>query len=67
MKVTKLRTGVYKVEGLGDTFIIRGGEATNSHKWIANSCTKEEDCADDNNWAVQFDTKKELLNYAKNS
>lgn len=65
MKVTKIKEGVYKVTDSKGTWIARGGYATMNNKWVANECDKYEDCTDENSWAVQFDTFKQLKQYAQ--
>jgi hypothetical protein len=61
MTSTRLTTGFYKIEGIGQTFCIRNTEAG----WVAYDATCAESCTDDTNWGVRFATKKEAIQYAK--
>jgi hypothetical protein len=65
MKVIRIRKGVYKIQDNQGTWIARGGEATGNGQWVANECEKEEDCCDENNWAVSFKTFKELKEWSQ--
>jgi len=65
MKVTKLREGVYKVTDSQGTWIATGGYATVNGKWTAYDTDNFIDCSVDNNWAVQFDTFKQLKKYSQ--
>ncbi len=68
MKVNKIQKGVYKIKNSKGTWIARGGfAATVNGKWMAFDCNTYEDCSDFNNWGVQFDTFKQLKEFAKNN
>ena len=64
MEINRIKSGVYKCKDSKGVFIITGGEATVSGLWVAFQCETHEECRDDNSWAVQFKTKKQLLTYA---
>jgi len=65
MKVTKLQEGVYKVTDSQGTWIAKGGYATANGKWTAYECDNQDDCSNETNWAVQFDTFKQLKQYSQ--
>ena len=65
MKVTRIRQGVYRVKDSQGTWIARGGSVTVNGGWYAFDCNNPEDCSNENNWGVQFNTFKELKNYAQ--
>tara|TARA_R100000734_G_C3277449_1_gene71918 strand:+ start:269 stop:472 length:204 start_codon:yes stop_codon:yes gene_type:complete len=65
MKVEKIQEGVYRVTDSQGVWIAKGGYATANNKWTAFECNKVEDCSNENNWAVSFDTFKQLKQYAK--
>ena len=66
MKVNKIRTGVYKIKDSKGTWIATGGYDTMNGKWTAFDASTREDCTTLNNWAVQFDTFKQLKQFANN-
>lgn len=65
MNTTRIKDGIYLIEYKSKKFIIKGNYATNNRKWNAFDCTDEYECCDMNNFGVQFNTKKELLDYIK--
>lgn len=65
MKVSKITEGVYKVTDKQGTWIAKGGFATSNNKWTAYDADNADDCSNENNWAVQFDTFKQLKKYAQ--
>jgi hypothetical protein len=67
MKVNKIQEGIYKVKDSKGTWIAMGGFATSNGKWTAYESTTRENCTTSNNWGVQFDTFKQLKQYAKNN
>tara|TARA_B100000963_G_C22640839_1_gene680449 strand:- start:1221 stop:1424 length:204 start_codon:yes stop_codon:yes gene_type:complete len=67
MKVTRIREGVYRVKDSEGTWIARGGSATVNGGWQAFDCINPEECSNENNWAVQFDTFKQLKDYSQNN
>ena len=67
MKVNKIQEGVYKIKDSKGIWIAVGGFATINGKWTAYEANTYEDCATINNWGVQFDTFKQLKEFAKNN
>lgn len=67
MKVEKIQEGVYRVTDSQGVWIAKGGYATANNKWTAFECNKAEDCSNENNWAVSFDTFKQLKQYANSN
>ena len=65
MKVTRIRQGVYRVTDSDGTWIAKGGSATVNGTGQAFDCSNEDDCSNLNNWAVAFETFKQLKNYAQ--
>lgn len=65
-RIERIQNGVYKVTDSEGVWIARGGYATMNGKWVAFDCEKFEDCSDLNSWGVQFNTFKELKDYAFN-
>ena len=65
MKVTRIREGIYKIVDSKGTWIAKGGFATVNNKWQAFECDREEDCSNENNWAVEFDTFKQLKKFSQ--
>jgi hypothetical protein len=65
MTVKRIKEGIYKVEDSQGTWIATGGFATMNGKWVAHECNTYEECTTLNSWAVQFDTFKQLKQYAK--
>ena len=65
MKTKRIRKGVYKIQDSQGTWIASGGEATVDGLWVANECEKEEDCCNENNWAVAFKSFKELKQWSQ--
>ena len=67
MIVKRIQEGIYKIKDSKGTWIAMGGFATMNGKWTAyDSCTRE-DCKTINNWAIEFDTFKQLKEFAKNN
>jgi len=67
MKVNKIRQGVYKIKDSKGTWIATGGYTGGYNgKWTAFDASTPEDCTTLNNWAVQFDTFKQLKQFANN-
>lgn len=58
--ITRIRRGAYKVTDAQGTFIVKN----NGGLWTAYDCDDIYDCSDENNWAVAFKTKRDLLNYS---
>jgi len=65
MRVNKIKEGVYKVKDSKGTWIAKGGLSTINGKWTAYECSFYDECSNLNNWGVQFDTFKQLKQYAK--
>jgi len=65
MKVNKIQEGVYKIKDSKGTWIAVGGYATMNGKWTAYDCSTYDECTTLNNWGTQFDTFKQLKQYAK--
>ena len=61
MTSTRLSTGFYRIEGIGETFCIRNTGTC----WVAYDATSAEGCTNETNWGQRFCTKKELIEYAK--
>jgi hypothetical protein len=67
MKVKRIQEGIYKIKDSKGTWIAMGGFATINGKWTAYDSSTREDCETINNWAIEFDTFKQLKQYAKNN
>jgi hypothetical protein len=65
IKQTKIKSGVWKIEDTKGNWIARGGEACENGQWQAFDAETLDECNDKTNWAVQFPTKKQLINFAK--
>jgi hypothetical protein len=65
MKITKLYSGVYRVEDSKGTWVAAGGYATINGKWTAYDCSNRKDCTTVNNWGVQFNTFKDLKKFSQ--
>ena len=61
MNSTKISTGFYKIEGIGETFCLRNTDSG----WVAYDATCADECTDDTNWGERFATKKEAIEFAK--